>query len=291
MKHDLDQYARHLEESGRYRVLRMIEPEPIGESDPAYPLSASILDVETTGLNLKRDKIIELALIRFSFNASGEIGPILARYAGLQDPGMPIPPVCTEITGITDDMVKGQTLDINRIDHHLSSSDLVIAHHAAFDRPRVENLIPSAANQRWACSMLEVDWKSRSCEGTKLGYILQSHGLFHKKHRAPDDCEALLAVLKARSDKETAFSELYRSSKRTIHRLFAVQAPFHTKDALAARGYTWSNGTVEPHKAWWKDFPPEDFETEVNFLRNTIFNSSWQPATTIKNAFNRYRAN
>ena len=58
------------------------------------------LDCETTGLEPKNNRLIEIAVVRFTFEE------ILETYETLIDPEEPIPPNTTEIHNITDDMVK-----------------------------------------------------------------------------------------------------------------------------------------------------------------------------------------
>lgn len=53
-------------------------------------------DLETTGLHLKRDRIVELALIRMS--PQGDVLERVRRF----NPGIPIPPEATAVHGITD---------------------------------------------------------------------------------------------------------------------------------------------------------------------------------------------
>ena len=57
-------------------------------------------DFETTGLDPMADRIIELAAIRF------EDGEITDRFVTLVNPGQPISPMITRITGISDEMVR-----------------------------------------------------------------------------------------------------------------------------------------------------------------------------------------
>jgi DNA polymerase-3 subunit epsilon len=60
------------------------------------------LDCETTGLELDKDRIIEIALVKFTFEQT------LDSYETLIDPQMPIPEVSIAIHHITDQMVKGK---------------------------------------------------------------------------------------------------------------------------------------------------------------------------------------
>ena len=62
-----------------------------------------VLDLETTGLSITKDKIIQIAL--YKLYANGGSGELKKRYI---NPECPIPAEVTEITGITDDMVKNE---------------------------------------------------------------------------------------------------------------------------------------------------------------------------------------
>lgn len=60
------------------------------------------LDCETTGLDPKTDRIIEIAVCKFTFDKIDET------YETLIDPGIPIPESTIEIHHISDDMVMGK---------------------------------------------------------------------------------------------------------------------------------------------------------------------------------------
>jgi DNA polymerase-3 subunit epsilon len=88
-------------------------------------------------------------------------------------------------------MVAGHVIDIGQLRVLIEPADLVIAHNAGFDRPFCEVFSPMFAGKAGACSVSEIDWSSRSFEGTKLGYLIGQAGYFHEGHRAVDDCFAL----------------------------------------------------------------------------------------------------
>ena len=43
--------------------------------------------------------------------------------------------------------------------------------------------------------MNQIEWRAHGFEGSRLGYLLNGIGLFHRSHRAVDDCYALLEIL------------------------------------------------------------------------------------------------
>lgn len=131
--------VRHLLETGRYRILTKLVPRAIAPfRRPEYPLRGIILDTETTGLDARKDEIIEIGVIAFTFDASGRIGDVTGIYGGLQQPSVSIPSDITRLTGITDEMVAGQSIDVAALKELIEPADLVIAHNAGFDRPFCE---------------------------------------------------------------------------------------------------------------------------------------------------------
>jgi len=58
------------------------------------------LDVETTGVDVEKDRIVELSILRLSPDGSEELKTVRV------NPGVPIPKEATDIHGITDEMVK-----------------------------------------------------------------------------------------------------------------------------------------------------------------------------------------
>lgn len=241
-----------LERSPDYRVLRRLVPTLDFRRKPLGAVrQVLVLDTETTGLESGKDKVIELALLRVAVDmATGRpVGPVQV-YDGLEDPGRPIAPAITDITGITDAMVRGHRLDEARIAEMLAGVDLVVAHNAGFDRPFVEARLPAFALLPWACSWADLDWKAMGQGSAKLESLALACGWFYDAHRAETDCHALLAVLArplaafgaalaSPGDQSTGLSVLLKAAEETHYRLQATGAPFEAKDVLKARGYRW----------------------------------------------------
>ena len=59
-----------------------------------------VFDLETTGIWIEKDRIIEIGMIKITPDGKEEL------YATKVNPCMPIPPVVTELTGISDADVK-----------------------------------------------------------------------------------------------------------------------------------------------------------------------------------------
>ena len=96
-----------------------------------------IVDLETTGLNPKRDKIIEIGAVLL--NEKGE----RRTFQTLIDPEIPLTTNISELTGITDEMLIGQPIIDEVIDDFLDfMGDAVpVAHNASFDGAFLEPFV------------------------------------------------------------------------------------------------------------------------------------------------------
>jgi DNA polymerase-3 subunit epsilon len=283
-----------LEATGDYRVLRRLQPRPVVSSRTLCDGEkiAVILDTETTGLDHTRDEVIELGMVAFVHDEEGRIGDLIGTFNGLREPGVPISPEITRLTGITPEMVAGQVLDLEAVERFIAPADLVIAHNARFDRPFCERLSKGFRVKAWACSHSEIPWSGFGFEGSKLGYLLTQCGWFHQGHRAVEDCHALLEVLAAPlpSGAELPFGHLLASARKALVRIWAEGSPFDMKDVLKARGYRWNDGTDSRPKAWWVEVDEETGEAELTFLRREVYRREVEPYTQTITAFERFRS-
>lgn len=259
--------------TGDYKVIRRLKPVDQYHDDSGAEKHIGLyLDTEATGLNPDTDKIIELALVPFEYDAEGRIYRILPAYNALQDPGVPISAFITSITGITDEMVAGQAIDLDEVARFLANASLVIAHNARFDRPFVESLYPGFETVAWACSIADVNWNEEGFEGVKLEYLGYKYGFFYEGHRATIDCQAGIELLSQRlPGGERVMKRLLDYAGRTDIRLWAERAPFAKKDLLKQRGYRWSPGGNGIRKAWYKDLPEDQVEAEMLYLNKEVY--------------------
>ena len=275
----LEQMAQRLEQHADYRVLRRLVPvmdygpTPTAEvpGAPAATQRILVLDTETTGLSHASDKIIELAMLLVHVDtATGlPVGPV-ETFEGFEDPGMPIPEVAQQITGITDEMVRGQQLDGEQVAAMIERADLVVAHNAGFDRPFVEARFPGFALKPWACSFMDIDWKAMGAQSAKLSALAQDQGWFYDAHRALVDCHALLQVLSARmGDSETTgLGRLMAAGSQPSFKLRATGSPFESKDALKARGYRWDG----EGRVWFQTLGNEQaLASELAWLKAEVY--------------------
>lgn len=269
-----------LRESPDYRVLSRFVPDPArylgsGFTPPEGVKTAVFVDVETTGLDTRTDRIVELALVPFTFDADGVVYDAGKGLSFFHDPGIPIPPEITAIHGITDAMVKGHKIDVAAVEGALAEASLVVAHSADFDRKMLERLSGAFREKHWACSQREIDWGGVfGCRAAKLQIVLGDacSQFFEGEHRALGDCHVGVNVLANAIDGQhsTALSHLLHSARQLTARVWAEGAPFQKKDALKARGYLWSPGPEEGgRKCWYRDVRPgPELDEEIMFARD-----------------------
>lgn len=273
-----------------YRVTRPFTPRTLYSNGipPAKLLKAAILDTETTGTNQLTDKIIELGIVIVEYAPdTGQVYRVLETFDELEDPGMPIPPESTKIHNITDEMVKGKKIHDEAVERLLSDVSLIIAHNATFDRGFVEARLPFFQKKAWACSYAQMPWKTEGFGAAGLEFLAYRFGFHFTGHRASVDCHALLEVLQ--SDLPVsgikAFKMLLDKARTPDIKVWALNAPFETKDKLRERGYRWDG----ERKLWNKAVTNEELSLETDWLKAEVYNNrAFKIEQEKMDAYNRF---
>mgnify|MGYP005614390851 FL=1 len=265
--------AQALAQHPDFRVLRRLVPRSdYGAVNGQATRRVIVLATETTGLDSKSESIIELAMLSVLVDAAtgAPVGPVSV-YESFEDPGKPIPPQITEITGIDDSMVQGQRIDDAAVHDLVAQADLVVAHNAGFDRPFVEARFPVFASKAWGCSFQGIDWKKEGSGSAKLEFLASERGWFYDAHRAQVDCHALLQVLASPlANGQTGLTRLLAGAGQTRYKLRATGAPFEAKDKLKARGYRWDG----EGRVWWCSLASDAaLDAECAWLRAEVYGS------------------
>lgn len=168
-----------------------------------------VLDIETTGINCKHDKIIEIAAVKYDRFQE------VASFSTLINPLVPLPRAITTLTGITQadldsaptwDAVKDEFLSfiggLPLIGHNIYSFDIRFiekAYGCSFSVPLIDTLELSRH--------IFPEFPTH-----KLGYLANAFGIEVKRsHRALDDVRTTCALL------EICLYEMARGGSVQIH--------------------------------------------------------------------------
>jgi DNA polymerase-3 subunit epsilon len=272
-----------------FKVLRRLAiPDQIHQLEAAVIRTGLVVDVESTGLSLEDDDIVQLGLLPFSYDAT--TGKILTvhkdrAFVGLREPAVPMSAEASSITGIANEDLAGKQIDETEVTRLVEGADLIIAHNAAFDRPMVEKLWKCFEAKPWACTFADVDWLSEGFAAGKLDYLGMQFGWFYDGHDALADCEACLALLTRILPKsgQLVMNALRENTQRQKHLVRAVGAAFDKKEQLKRRRYHWRAQDTKFGKFWWTI--TDDLAGESTWLQVEVYgdkraiNASPVPAT------------
>lgn len=276
-----------------YRVLRRIPFMPkISQATPEERASwrkIVILDTETTSLDTKFAKVIELGLSEVFYALDAGV-PTLKDFgrceSWFEDPGEPLSDETKRVTGITDEDVAGKRIPDDIVAEFLADAVFIVAHNAAYDRPIAERRFPYMKHYDWACSSAEIDWNGKfKSPSNALTVLAWNAGMFFDAHRAANDCAALAYLLVCvRIGNESPLSMLIASASIPWVRLFATGAAFENKDTLKARGYSWD----ADRKVWRIDKKePAAADAEQAWLKTEILYGR-EPNVKVIAAVDRY---
>lgn len=147
------------------------------------------LDLETTGLNPKQDKIIEIGMVKVR---SGET---IGQMETFVNPGRLLEERITVLTGIEDKQLSDAP-DITEVMPEalrFIGDDILIGHRVLFDYSFVKK---AAVNQRFAFEKKGIDTLKLArdflpdLESRSLAFLCEHYGIEHNAHRALADAKA-----------------------------------------------------------------------------------------------------
>lgn len=136
----------------------------------------AIIDFETTGLSPRSDRIIEVAA------AIVEDGQVVDTFSELMNPGFRVPFFITDLTGISDAMLRGKPAPEKVMPHlrRFLGDHHCVAHNASFDQGffTAEMLRAQEHHDRnFVCSMLLARRLLPEAPNHKLGNLVRHLGL------------------------------------------------------------------------------------------------------------------
>jgi DNA polymerase-3 subunit epsilon len=157
----------------------------------------AVIDFETTGLSPDHgDRATEIAAVLL------KDGKVVDRYQSLMNAGVRIPAFITELTGITDAMVRQAppAADVMRDVADFVGDYPLVAHNASFDSRFWDaelTRVRRKRRQEFACSMLVARRLFPQAPNHKLGVLVEYAGLpvTGRYHRALADAEMAANLL------------------------------------------------------------------------------------------------
>ena len=159
--------------------------------------SITYLDLETTGATPLRDRITEIALVRFDH------GIETARWQTLVNPEQPIPAFIQQLTSISNEMVLNAPLFKEVADTLLSflEGSVLAAHNVRFDHGFIKaefKRIGITLRQKVICTVKLSRLLYPQHKSHGLDAIMQRHHLStHTRHRAMGDVEVMLGFIES----------------------------------------------------------------------------------------------
>ena len=183
-----------------YGVEAYLAPDknPVVENDKGQDLDTTycVLDLETTGFSAKTERITEVGIMKYKG------GEVLDEFSCFVNPEKHIPQRVTEVTNITDEMVKdAETIDkvFPKVLEFIKGS-VIVAHNAGFD---VGFLKQNAKRLGYDFDFTTLDTLSLAKDlfpeykKYKLGKIADNLGIkVEVAHRALDDVDTTVKVFR-----------------------------------------------------------------------------------------------
>lgn len=274
--------AEQLNNSPDFQVLHRLKPkQTFNQPSPSKIHKICILDTETTGLDTSSCEIIELGYQILEFDSKGYFYKVLSKQNFLNQPRESISAEITQVTGLTDEDVKGHKINWELVAEEIASVALIVAHNASFDRPIVERYHAVFRHKVWGCSVSQIDWLNIAKIGSRSQEFLcwKLGNFFYDAHRALDDVQALTQLLSETipdatgENSQPILSYLLPVIRKSKSLVKATRAPFELKDALKSRQYRWQPNA----KVWQKVIDETDLKDELAWL---IDNNTTNPTVT-----------
>lgn len=161
-----------------------------------YPVDGEtvVFDIETTGLSPKADEITEIGAVKI------KNGTITETFSTFVNPGRPIPRRITELTGITDDMVKDAPPPSEAVGMFMDFCQNLplIAHNASFDIGFIQETLRKKGDTR-RLVFLDTLALCRAIVQKKGRYTLDAMAQYFgipnaEHHRAVNDAGVLAVI-------------------------------------------------------------------------------------------------
>ncbi len=207
-------------------------------SGPTAPERILILDTETTGLSPEQGVCIEVGAVLFDVGSRAVLQQLSFLLPCQANPAEAINGIPAAVTRLPQPTEAALALFAALV----AAADVVVAHHAAFDRQWFGHGALPALAIPWICSMEDIRWPAdlQLRPNPSLRDLALAHGVpVWAAHRALTDCDYLVHVFQRCAQLEGLLvaaqepRELYRARLSYAERHLAREAGFRWNDPVA----------------------------------------------------------
>jgi DNA polymerase-3 subunit epsilon len=223
------------------------------KSEGIYTMKLCIIDVETTGLDVETDRVIEIGAILYSVDSRCSLQYISSLFPCAENKAEHINKI--KVSACSDPHVKESTNQVlNLLREMISISDYLVAHNAGFDKKWLKNL---GQGKDWLCTYDDFVWPNNPAPSNLVTTCL-NHGIgVLSVHRAISDCQMISQLF----DRMTNLPELVdqaisRSQEPKINLIATIS--YDDRDFAKEQGFRWDN-TI---KKWIKTLRLSEYNSE-----------------------------
>lgn len=197
-------------------------------------------DTETTGIDIEKDRVVEIGAIKF--DRSG----IISRMNVLINPGMPIPPDASKVNNITDEMLQDKP-PMEAVIHdflRFIKNSILVIHNAKFDIGMMDSELKRLGASGITNKVVDTLVFAREVYPGLKTYALQKLAeLFNinvkDAHRAEDDARVCMdffhLAVQHFFEEDAAMLENYRKETEIAEYITSEDPVFHSAETEAPR--------------------------------------------------------
>lgn len=206
------------------------------------PCNLLIIDTETTGLDPKVDKVVELAAVLYSVDHQTTLHQMSSLCEAKDNAAEHINHIPPSALRNVKDRLESRSIDLFRA--MADEASFLVAHNADFDRQwfasGADNYLMNSKTQqplRWLCTMSDFTWPRQNKPSDSLINLALAHGIgVASAHRALADCQ-LIASLFDRLSKEELISVLEEAL--VPRRWYQAKVSYSDRELAKSAGFRW----------------------------------------------------